>query len=443
MNVVKTNWKEKIFYGFGDMGSYLCWNLIGSFLTVYLTDCVKLSAANIAIMGTVILVCRVFDGLSDLLMGFLIEKTHSKLGKARPWFGASILPLCLIFFLLFCVPHMGETAIVVYVSVLYFLFSVVIYTANKLAFSALLPRISNDAVDQTIISAVDTVCTGVGTLAAAVAIPLLNAFGGKDLQGSWVKLIIPLAILAAVVQALCFIFVKEKPEIVTVGTDEKQKGDIARGLKALLKTKYFYIAIVLFLITYVYTITSNSMGVYYAENVLGNDNFYTLLTMLPMVTMGIGVVLAPIMVKKLGKRTTLVIASAFVAGGHLLGGIFAYSVTGAIVAVVLKGLGSATVMCQLYTLAPDVVLYIEQQEGLRIEGLAASANSVGSKIGSGLGSALVMWALAFGEYNADALEQSGKMISTINAVYWWIPAIITAVTIVLAAMWDIDKKLKQ
>lgn len=188
------------------MGSYICWTFIGSFLTLYLTDCVKLSDANIAFMGTIILGCRVFDGLSDIGMGILIEKTNSKLSKARPWFGISVISLCLVFVLLFSVPKMSESGTVVYVSILYFLFTVVIYTANKLAFSALLPRISNDVVDQTAVSSVDTLFTGVGTLAVVVVIPMLNAFGGAMLNSSWLKLVLPLAVLALVVQALCFLY---------------------------------------------------------------------------------------------------------------------------------------------------------------------------------------------------------------------------------------------
>lgn len=441
MGTVKTTLKEKIFYAFGDMGSYICWTFIGSFLTLYLTDCVKLSAANIALMGTIILVCRVFDGLSDIGMGILIEKTNSKLGKARPWFGISIIPLCLVFVLLFSVPEMSQSGTVIYVSILYFLFTVVIYTANKLSFSALLPRISNDAVDQTAISSMDTLFTGVGTLAAAVAIPVLNAFGGTGLSSSWLKLVLPLTVLALVVQALCFFKVKEKPEIVSCGTDKKEKGDIVRGLKALLKCRYFYIALVLFVLTYFYTITSSSMGVYYASEVLGNDNFYAVLNLVPMVTMGIGIILTPILVKQIGKRKTLVIASMCVFLGHLTGALFPYSYYAAVIAVIIKGLGAATAMCQLYTLAPDIVLLIEKEQGLRIEGLAASANSFGSKVGSGLGSAAAMWALAIGKYSAEKATQSPELIRSVIAVYWWIPAVLTGICVVLAAMWNIDEKL--
>ena len=80
----ETSLGEKLAYSLGDSGSGFVWTFTGSFLTLYYTDSVLMSAAFI---GTIMLVTRICDGISDIVMGFVIERTHTKMGKARPWFG--------------------------------------------------------------------------------------------------------------------------------------------------------------------------------------------------------------------------------------------------------------------------------------------------------------------------------------------------------------------
>lgn len=251
MKTVVTTTKEKIFYAFGNMGGYILWTFVATFITIYATDCLKLSSSPLATLGTVILVCRFFDGLSDILMGVIIENTHSRLGKARPWFGVSVLPLCVVFIMMFLASGLSEHSALVWISVLYFLFAVVFYTMNNLGFNAMLPRISSDTLDQTKVSTLNSVFTFAGGLVTAIAIPVLNKIGGESEQSSWTKFVIVLTVFALITESLCFFGVKEKSEIAPAASSApRAKGSTARGLKALLGSKYFYIAVSMFLINY-------------------------------------------------------------------------------------------------------------------------------------------------------------------------------------------------
>jgi Na+/melibiose symporter-like transporter len=109
----------------------------------------------------------------------------------------------------------------------------------------------------------------------------------------------------------------------------------------------------------------------------------------------------------------------------------------------IKGLGSAAVMCELYTLAPDLVRYVEQQSGVRVEGLAASANSFGCKIGSGIGSAAVIWALALCQYNANAVSISAKYGRQFQCPVLVDPGSAQCSPAVLASIpkWDIEEQM--
>lgn len=440
MAKVKSTLKEKLFYGFGNMGSYILWAFVSTYITEYVTDVAKFPSDILATLGTIILVCRFFDGASDIVMGLIIEKTHSKLGKARFWYGVSIIPMTVIFVLMFAFSGLDSISFLVLISVLYFLFAVVFYTMNSVAFNAELPRISDDPYDQSNICTVNSVFTSVGSLLAALTIPILNAFGGKDKQASWIYLVSILAVIAIVGEVLSFIKIKEKKEIEPV--EKRGKGDLKKGLKALLSTKYFYVAVLMFCINYYLSLSVSTIGTKYAEFVLGNDNLSSLFGSLPMISMGIGLLATPFLVKKIGKRWTLSIAIIFVALGNGVGSIWPYSLGAGLTGAMIKGLGSAIVMSQLFTLAPDIVRYLKLKTGLRLEGLAASANSFGSKIGSGLGSAVVLWTLAYCGYisePAGATQPQSAIISFI-AIYWWVPCALSIVLFLLSCTWDINKK---
>jgi len=196
----------------------------------------------------------------------------------------------------------------------------------------------------------------------------------------------------------------------------------------------------MFAINYYLSLSASSIGKYYAQYVLGDKNYFSLFGSLPMITMGVGLLLTPLLVKKLNKKNTLTIAIVCVFLGNFIGAILPYSFVCSLVGVMVKGLGSAVVMSQLFTLAPDLVRYVEAKDGVRVEGLAASANSFGCKIGSGLGSAVVLWALALCGYVVDAASQTDAAMYTFISLYWWVPCALSGVLLLLSLLWNIDKK---
>lgn len=445
MQKVVATFKEKIFYAFGNMGSYVLWVFTASYITVYATDCLQFSSDGWAygVLGTIILVCRFFDGVSDIGMGILIDRTHTKSGKARPWFGISLIPLSAVFFLMFFLKGNSESSMLIWIGVLYFLFTVIFYTMNNISFNAMMPLISNDSYDQTKISTLDSVFTSVGSLVSAMAIPILGMLGGSDRQSSWTVLVGILAVFALITQMICFFGLHEKKEIVPAKAESMGKEDIRRGFRALMHTKYFYIAVTMFLINFYLSLSVSSVGKYYAQWILGNANYASLMGSLPMITMGLGLIATPIMAKKLGKRKTMMTAVGFVFAGNAIGSFVPGSLAVAMTGAMVKGFGSAAVMCELYTLAPDIVRYVENKSGIRVEGLAASANSFGCKIGSGIGSAAVIWTIAACRYNASAASISDTTATAFTALYWWIPALLSLVLLILASRWDIEEVMKK
>ncbi|MBP3217952.1 MAG: MFS transporter, partial [Lachnospiraceae bacterium] len=200
---------ERLVYALGDLGSNFVWTFVSSFLTLYYTDSVLLSAG---LAGTIMLICRIFDGVSDIGAGLLIEKTHSKRGKARPWFGATIIPLVLIQLLVFNVPSsLGSGAKIAWVVITYFLLTVVAYTLNNVSYHAMLPRISLTSEDRNKVSSLRGIFSFIAGLLLAILTPrLLAAGGGEKVQGAWTRVVVIYCILAFVFEGICFLGTKEK-----------------------------------------------------------------------------------------------------------------------------------------------------------------------------------------------------------------------------------------
>ena len=198
-----TSGLERLVYALGDLGSNFVWTFCSSFLTLYYTDSVLVSAG---LVGTIMLICRIFDGFSDIGAGLLIEKTKGKHGKARPWFGGSIIPLVVIQLLVFNVPgSMPMGAKIAWIIVSYFLLTVVAYTINNVSYHAMLPRISLISEDRNKVSSLRGIFSFIAGLLLAILTPrLLAASGGEKLQSSWTSVALIYSVLCLVFEGICY-----------------------------------------------------------------------------------------------------------------------------------------------------------------------------------------------------------------------------------------------
>lgn len=439
----ETGLGEKLAYSLGDSGAGFVWTFTGSFLTLYYTDSVLLSAAFV---GTMMLVTRICDGISDIAMGFVIERTHTKIGKARPWFGLSILPLIISFLLMFRVPQgLSDQKKCIYVAVTYFVMTVLIYTVNNLSFHSMLSRISLTQDDRNKISSIRGIFAFITGLVLSIGTTtLLKTFGGESSQYAWSTISLIYGGICLVFQTICFLFTREK--ITADGETENGRisyGDtIKTGIMALLKTKYFYLSVIVFICSYIISGSTLGVSVYYARDVLGNSGYYAFIAICYVLPMVIGMVLVPHLVKKFSKRKVMVCSGLLAAVGYLIGILFPYELKMVLASTVIGSLGSSPFSSIMFTLAPDIVDHLETKIGIRIEGLATSATSFGMKVGTGLGSAMIGWGLAIGMYNPQAEQQPHTALIAEIMLLFAIPLIATVIRSISMIFWDIDRDAK-
>ncbi len=436
-----TSGGEKLAYALGDLGSNFVWTFCSSWLTLYYTDSVLLAAGMI---GTIMLILRLFDGVSDILFGVAIEKTHTKMGKARPWFGASIIPLVITQLLVYNVPSsLSAGAKTVWVVITYFLLTVVFYTINNLSYHSMLSRFALDPDDRAKVSSVRGIFAFIAGLLLSILTPrILNGNGGSKVQGAWTKTALIFSILCLVLQAITFFVVKEK----RVEDEEKANaphGDVKKGIRALLHTKYFYISIIVFVCTYILNGLVLAAHVYFSRDVLGNGDLYSIIAIVSVFSTIIGIAFAPKLFVKLGKRKTLIFGSVLYIAGCVVGLIGSRSLVMVLVATAVCGIGLAPYVAGIFTFAPDIVDLLEIQTGERYEGLVTSVNSVGIKVGTGLASAALGWGLQLGHYDGALAVQPASVLTAETMLIYALPIVMSVICIIAMSFWDINKILKQ
>lgn len=431
-----TTFAEKILYSFGDVGNNFVWSFTSSFLVLYYTDSVLISAGAV---GSMMFLARVFDGGSDILMGLVIEKTHTRFGKARPWLLFGSIPLAVSLLLIFNVPSvLSDGGKNIYIFVTYFFMTVICYTAVNLAYYAMLARITLSQHERAVISVYRIIIALLAVLGISFATPtLLEMFGGTKTQHAWTSVSSIYAVLALAFLLMCFFGTKEKVPLGNQG-GTVLRTPIKNAFGILLKTKYFYLAAFL---NIVMTVFNGVMGgyVYFARDVLKNANLFGVLsacTLLPIVLVAPAM---PPLFKKTGKRNALIIGMAVCIAASIVQLIFPYSALIAIIAMSVRALGLGPLMTAAATFPGDIVDYMQWKTNIRAEGIVSSISTVGAKLGTGLGTALLGWFLAAGGYDGALGTQAQPAIDAEIAIVIVVPLILCVLCLIGMCFWDIDK----
>ena len=435
VDVLKSTKKEKLFYAIGNIGN-CSWLLTSSFLSMYYTDSVFLSAA---FMGTMMLVCRIFDGVSDLIMGMIVDKTKTRFGKARPWLLFMMVPLNICVFLMFRVPGgFSDTGKNIYALVTYFLVTVVFYTVINIAYQALLPRFSLSVQDRNVTNVIRTAVDIIATIVFSMVVPIIiEANGGYSSQAGWSKVALIFCTVSVVSYLICFLGIREKIAV-DEGSAATDNGKIKEGLKILLTSRYFYIS-AFTATTFAIVGGATGVNIYFARYILQNDALYSLMSVISFGPMMLALPFIPALFKKFGKRKTMAAGLLIAVIGGALNFIDPYSAPLYFATAFIRSFAGAPLTASLMTLPGDVVDYNHWKHGIRIEGLTTSANSIGTKVGTGLGSAILGWLLAFSGYDGSLAVQTESALNSIIFCAIGLPVLVMAIACVLILFWDMEK----
>lgn len=434
----RLNMKEKISYGFGDCAANVYVAMAGTFLTAFYTDTVGIAAAAV---GTMMLLARIFDGVTDLVMGAIVDKTKSKYGKARPWVLWSAPFMCIGLILLFTVPsNLSSGGKLAYIYVTYIFMNCLVYTANNLPYNALLSRMTLNVQDRATTASIRFVMTQFTTLIInAITMPLVAAAG-------WAVTSVIFGIIEVVMLLICFLFCKEHiGEDADAGIVKVENVPLNVALPSVLKNQYFYLQALMFLFLYIFVVAAGMSTAYFCNVVLQNPNLIGVLSSAQTIPAIIANFVNPSLVQKFGKRKMMMVGTVLMIVGSCVIGLAGTSIPFIVVGIAIRGLGMGPIMSGIFAMTADVVDYGEWKTGVRSEGLINSCTSFGMKVGIGLGSAVGTGILAIGGY-LEGTAPELQPVSAINAIKFeigYLGAIIAAVCLVLIILLNIDKNIKQ
>lgn len=436
-------WYNKIGYGSGDIGGNVVYAFLTFFVMIYLTDSIGL---NSGIIGTLMAVAKIFDGISDVIFGSLIDKTHTKMGKARPWmlwpyFGCGV---CL--FAIFAIPtSWGKVAQYTFFLIFYVMLNAGFYTANNIAYSALTALVTKNENERVQLGSIRFVFAfTTSTIIQAITFGLVDYFGND--AAAWKIVALIYVMIGIISNTISVLSLKELPEEENNTKKETsapaEKYSLREAVGLLIKNKYYLLILGIYLLTQLYS-AFTGVGTFYMTYVLGDANLLGKFATALNIPMIIGLLLVPTVVAKLGGMYRINYSGYLVATvARFLVIVAAYmgSIPMMLVFTAVASLGMCPLQGDLNAVIASASDYTYLTTGKRIDGTMYSCTSLGVKLGGGLGTAVSGWLLAASGYiKGGAVAQPDSVITMLNVMYLWLPAIFCALVTFLLIQLNVEK----
>lgn len=427
-------------YGSGDIAGNVVYAFLSSFVMIYLTNTVGLNAG---IVGTLIAVSKLFDGVTDVFFGSMIDKTKSRMGKARPWMLYGYIGCAVTLAAIFAIPvNMGKTAQYAWFFIAYTLLNAVFYTANNIAYSALTALVTKNSRERVEMGSYRFIFAfSTSLLIQSVTIKFVAMLGGG--AAGWRTAAVIYAIIGLVVNTISVLSVKELPEeeLNEDHGETDEKYSLLTAAKLLVSNKFYLIICVTYILQQIYTAMLN-MGIYYMTYVLLNENLYPLFSWAINIPLIIALIITPALVEK-WKGIYRLNLCGYVIGtlGRALVVVAAYlgSVPLMLVFTGIAAFGMGPWQGDMNAVIANCSEYTYLTKQKRVDGTMYSCTSLGIKLGGGLGIAITGWLLEFSGFDGTAAVQSASCMNMLHIMYLWIPVAISLIITFLMSKMNVEK----
>jgi glycoside/pentoside/hexuronide:cation symporter, GPH family len=421
---------ERLSYGVGQFAEQMVFNPATSFIVFFYTDVAGIAAAT---AGAILLFSRILDVFNPV-MGFVVDRTRTRYGKARPWLLWLAVPYGISAVLMFTAPALGPTGKIIYAFLTYNLALTFMFTALDIPYTAMLPLISSDQHQRTLLSLFRMIFSTLGGLASyAITMPMVKFFGGG--APGWQRSFIIFGAVGTVLFLVCFAGTKER---IVQMTRQEAKASVKKGLASLLRNKYWLLlAGILFSLFMVIGLFGSN--IYYCRYFLHNvDLFGPLMTAFQISTL-VGMILVGPLLKRVGKRNAAVCGAGIVVIGQVMMYAAPHNFSVVLIGTILKGFGFAPVFGTLFAMVADSIEYGEWKCGVRNEGLTYGVMALVTRISVGLGNAMVGFILGASGYQAGADVQPASALVAMKAMFLHIPLGLALIIGLILWMYQLDK----
>lgn len=448
----KLGWPERVGYGAGACGFNMINGIIGSFMTVYFTNVALLDAGIIA---TLIAISKLFDGVSDLIVGNIVDRTQSSFGKARVWLLRMVIPFAIATILLFWVPSSFPSAVkYVYVFIMYNLVNTVCLTFIQVPFYSMISLMSSDGEERGLLGNIQQIFQTLGNvLINTFFVTLLARFSSsietENTQAGYTGAIICVAALMVILILITVFSTKERVHVKS--EPGKAKGDEVKpmvAVKSLLSNKYWVIMFFAMLVIFFAIIFYAIGGVYYSLYIFKDMGQYSWMANSISIAQFAIMFVTPFLMAKFGKRWMYAAGMGLLTLGFAGFGLFGASKPIMIFCNVLKGCGLGISGAMAMGLVADAITYGYLKTGVNAVGMGNAGTSAAQKLGLGLGTAVFGWVMSGagfkGEYDIQGIAQPASVETAIRFMYNWVPMVMCAVIfIIFVTSFNLDRDLKR
>lgn len=418
--------KEKFGFGLGDAASHIVFDSSVAILAYFYTNIYGLPPA---VMGTLFLVVRVLDAITDPIMGAIADQTKSRWGRFRPWLLIICVPFAVSCVLVYSTPNFEQTGKIVYAVVAY-IFMTLMYTAINIPYCSLGAAITADPKENLSLQSWRFAVAPIGgAMGTALILPLADLIAPGDRASGMQWAMGIFGAIGCFMFLICFMTTRER-----ITPVKEENLNILRDVRILMKNDQWRILSIYNLAMLCGVVVRGSLLVYFVQYILNQGSNIISLFMLATT---VAAVVGSLAAKQLGSRMCKIRASVWInILSALLGLAFLvlpanYWVPAFIVHIILNVLQGINAPLQ-WSMITDANNYGEWKTQRRITGMNVAANIFIIKLGVAIGGALTGWGLAFYGYQAGVEQQSAEAIRGVLILFTVLPAIfylITAVSI--------------
>lgn len=446
----RLGWGERLGFGVGNIGWMAVYAVFSSYLTIYLTNVALL---DIGIVAVIVAVSKVFDGISDLIAGNIIDRTRSKFGKARIWLLRMCFPLAIAALLLFRIPASFPNALkYIYLFVFYNLFSTVCFTFVQISQFSMVPLLSADGKEQGLLGNIQAIFSTVGSLiGSALFVNLLPVFSSDaanpETQSGYTGALAVFCVGMVILSLIAVFTTRERvtdPVRPVEATRAAGSGTFFKTALALLRNRYWVMMFVFTVLTFFITEFDLSGSAYYASYIIGDMGAMGWMLGSTLAASSLIQLVTPALMGRLGKRNVYLLGAAVSAVGMAGFGLSTPHQSVMLVFNVVRGIGMGMLTAMQLGLIADTIRYTKYKSGIYSAGMGNAGIAAARKLGQGIGSAVFGLALAAAGFSAVNLTQPDGVVRAISGLYVWVPvAFFALIFISFALFFRLDRELKE
>ncbi|GAX08089.1 Na+/xyloside symporter related transporter [Secundilactobacillus silagincola] len=428
----QTKWPERISYGLSDAADNLVFQVMTTYLLFFYTDVYGLTPGAVAIL---FIVARVADVIESPLIGLMIDHTHSRYGKSRPFFLWYALPYVLFAVLTFVTPDFSHTGKLIWAYVTYLGLGF-FYTAVNLPITSILPTMSQNERELTLLGVIRQFSgSSVQIIVAVFTLPLVAFFGHGNQQQGFLLTMMLFSVISLILIWNTFFHVRER-----FTNKQIAHQPVKQVLPMILKNQPWIRISIVILLFWLVTAIKNQTAIYYFKYTLNKESLVPLANSFTLTSL-IGVVLIMRLSSLHGNKKTMLTGIVTAFGGQLVlaAGVYLNTLPILFTGVVINAIGHGMVVGLVSIMIADTIRYGVTM-GIQAEGILAASDNFGVNVGLGVGGLITAGLFQLSGY-APGQRQNTATLTMINWNYVWIPLAIYGV--MFAVLWFYDEQTMQ